>query len=140
VITAMCGRRRGWSESAGPRAQAEVLVGGEEFGLVTAQQFNQTGQRASLGAREDVGARNLKMAYRRARSTRSDGRPKSGEGDLGLSVKFCRVRGLRKLHGLMAKLTEGLVRLGRDWRELAMAAEAWKAWRALTRRARGKFR
>jgi hypothetical protein len=87
-----------------------------------------------------VGARNLKLAYRRARSTRGGGRPKSGEGDLGLPVKFCRVRGLGKLHGLMAKLTEGLARLGRDWRELATVAEARKAWRAVVRRARGKFR
>jgi hypothetical protein len=61
------------------------------------------------------------MAYRRARSTRGGGRPKSGEGALGLPVKFCRVRGLGKLHGLMAKLTEWLARLGRDWRELATA-------------------
>jgi hypothetical protein len=54
-----------------------------------------------------------------------------------LPVKFCRVRGLGKLHGLMAKLTEGLAQLGRDWREVA---EARKAWRAAVRRARGKFR
>jgi hypothetical protein len=70
---------------------------------------------------------------------RGDGRLKSDEGDLGLPVKFCRVRGLGKLHKLMAKLTEGLVRLGRNWREPATAAEAWKAWRAVARRARGKF-
>jgi hypothetical protein len=82
----------------------------------------------------------LKMVYQRARSTRDGGRPKSGEGDLGLPVMFCRVRGLGKLHGLMVKLTEGLVWLGRDWRELATAVEAWKAWRAVARRARGKFR
>jgi hypothetical protein len=87
-----------------------------------------------------VGARNLKLDYRRARSTRGGGRPKSGEGDLGLLVKFCLVRGLGKLHGLMAKVTEGLARLGRDWRELATAAEAQKAWRAVARRSRGKFR
>jgi hypothetical protein len=68
-----------------------MLVGGEESGLLTAQQVNRTGQRVSLGARDDVGARNLKMAYRRAQSTRGGGRPKSGEGDLGLPVKFCRV-------------------------------------------------
>jgi hypothetical protein len=80
------------------------------------------------------------MAYQRARSTRGGGRPKSGEGDLGLPVKFGRVRGLGKLHGLMAKLTEGLVRLGRDWRELATTAKAQKAWRAVARCARGKFR
>jgi hypothetical protein len=80
------------------------------------------------------------MAYRRAWSTRGGGRPKSGDGDLGLSVKFCRVRGLGKLHGLMVKLTEELAWLGRDWRELATAAKARKAWRAVARRARGKFR
>jgi hypothetical protein len=87
-----------------------------------------------------VGATNLKMAHQRARSTRGGGRAKSGEGDLGLSVKFCRVRGLGKLHRLMAKLTEGLVRLERVWRELSTVAKAWKAWRAVARRARGKFR
>jgi hypothetical protein len=80
------------------------------------------------------------MAYRRARSTRGGGRPKSGEGDLGLPVKFCRVRGLGKLHGPRVKLTEALARLGRDWRELATAAEALKAWRAVARRALGNFR
>jgi hypothetical protein len=80
------------------------------------------------------------MAYQRARSTRGGGRPKSGEGDLGLLVKFCRVRGLGKLHGLKVKLTEGLVWLGRDWMELATVAEAWKAWRAVARCAGGKFR
>jgi hypothetical protein len=80
------------------------------------------------------------MAYRNAWSTRGGGRPKSGEGDLGLPVKFCRVRGLGKLHRLMVKLTEWLARLGRKWRELATAAEAQKAWRAVARRARGNFR
>jgi hypothetical protein len=85
------GRRRGWSESAGPRAQAGELVSGEVSGLSRAKLTNQTGQRASLGAREDMVARNLTMAYWRARSTRGGGRPKSGEGDLGLPVKFCRV-------------------------------------------------
>jgi hypothetical protein len=79
------------------------------------------------------------MAYRRAWSTRGGGRPKSDEGDLGLPVMFCRVRGLGKLHGPMAKLTEALARLGHDWRELATAAEALKAWRAVARRARGNF-
>ena len=54
--------------------------------------------------------------------SRAGGRPKSGEGDLRLPVKFCRVRGLGKLHGPMAELTEALARLGRDWRELATGA------------------
>jgi hypothetical protein len=39
-------------------------------------------------------------------------------------VKFCRVRGLGKLHKLMAKLTE---RLGSDWSGLATVAEALAA-------------
>jgi hypothetical protein len=98
------------------------------------------GQRASLGAREDMVARNLTMAYRRARSTRGGGRSKSGEGDLGLPVKFCRVRELGKLHGPMEELTEALARLGGGWSGLAMVAEALKAWRAVARRARGDFR
>jgi hypothetical protein len=46
------------------------------------------------------------MAHRIARSTRGYGRPKSGEDDPGSPVKFCRVQGLGKLHGLLAKLTE----------------------------------
>jgi hypothetical protein len=64
------------------------------------------------------------MAHRRARSTRGGGRPKSGEGDLRLPMKFCRVRGLGKLHGPMAELTEALARLGSDWSGLATVAEA----------------
>jgi hypothetical protein len=56
---------------------------------------------------------------------RGRGRPKSGEGDPGSPVKFCRVRGLAKLHRPLAKLTEWLARLGRGWRELAAVVEAW---------------
>ena len=67
------------------------------------------------------------MAHQRAQSTRGGGRPKSGEGDLRLSVKFCRVRGLGKLHGPMAELTEALARLGGDWSGLATVAEALAA-------------
>jgi hypothetical protein len=63
------------------------------------------------------------MAHRIAWSTRAGGRPKSGEGDLGFLVKFCRVLGLGKLHKLMAKLSERLARLGSDWSGLATVAE-----------------
>jgi hypothetical protein len=52
------------------------------------------------------------MAHRRAWSTRAGGRPKSGEVDLGLPVKSCRVRGLGKLHGPLVGLAEALARLG----------------------------
>jgi hypothetical protein len=64
------------------------------------------------------------MTHRIAWSTRAGGRPKSGEDDLGSPVKFCRVRGLGKLHKLMEKLTEWLARLGSNWGGLATVAEA----------------
>jgi hypothetical protein len=65
------------------------------------------------------------MTHWIARSTRAGGRPKSSEDDLGPPVRFCRVRALGKLHGPLAKLTEGQAQLGRDWSELATVAEAW---------------
>jgi hypothetical protein len=65
------------------------------------------------------------MAHWIARSTRAGRRPKSGEDDLGSPVRFCRVRALGKLHGPLAKLTEGQAQLGRDWSRLAKVAEAW---------------
>jgi hypothetical protein len=52
------------------------------------------------------------------------GRPKSGEVDLRLPVKFCRVRGLGELHKLLAKLSKWLARLGSGWSGLATVAEA----------------
>ena len=65
------------------------------------------------------------MTHRIARSTRVGGRLKSGEDDLGFPVRFYRVRGLGKLHGSLAKLTERSAQLGRDWSGLAAVAEAW---------------
>jgi hypothetical protein len=79
------------------------------------------GQRASPEIKKDVCARNLRIS----RSTCDRGRPKSGEGDLGSPVRFCRVRELGKLHGPLAKLTERQTQLGRGWSELAAVAEAW---------------
>jgi hypothetical protein len=67
------------------------------------------------------------MAHRSVQSTRAGGRPKSGEGDLRLPVKFCQVRGLGKLHGPMAELTEALARLRGDWSWLATVVEALAA-------------
>jgi hypothetical protein len=67
------------------------------------------------------------MAHRRAWSTRAGGRPKSCEVDLGLPVKFCRVRGLGKLHGPLAELAEALARLGGGRSGLATVAEALAA-------------
>jgi hypothetical protein len=70
------------------------------------------------------------MAHRRNRSTRGGGRPKSGEGDLRLPVKFCRVRGLGKLHGPMAELTEALARLGVTGVGWPWWPKLWRQWRA----------
>jgi hypothetical protein len=64
------------------------------------------------------------MAHRIARSTRGCGRPKSDEGDPRSPVRLCRVRGLGKLDGPLAKLTERLAWLGSGWGELATVAEA----------------
>jgi hypothetical protein len=67
------------------------------------------------------------MAHRSVQSKRAGGRPKSGEVDLRLPVKFCQVRGLGKLHEPMAELTEALARLGGDWSGLATVSEALAA-------------
>jgi hypothetical protein len=83
------------------------------------------GQRASPKIKEDGRARNFRMAHQIARSTHGRGRLKSGEGDLGSPVRFCWVRGLGKLHGPLAKLTEGQAQLGRGWSKLAAVVEAW---------------
>jgi hypothetical protein len=69
-------------------------------------------QGASPEIKEDVRARNLRMAHRIARSTHGRGRPKSGEDDLGSPVRFCRVLELGKLHRPLVKLTEGQAQLG----------------------------
>jgi hypothetical protein len=52
------GRHRGWPESTGPRAQAGELVSGEGSSLIRVVGSNQTGQRASLGVGEGMGASN----------------------------------------------------------------------------------
>ena len=74
-----------------------------------------------------MGARNWSETHWIARSTCGDGRPKSGEVDLGPPVKSDRVRGLGKLHGLLAELAEALARLEDGWSGLATVAEALAA-------------
>jgi hypothetical protein len=85
------------------------------------------GQRGSRDAREDMSARNRSETHWIARSMRGGGRPKSGEVDLGPPVKSGRVRGLGKLHGLLAELAEALARLEDGWSGLATVAEALAA-------------
>jgi hypothetical protein len=74
-----------------------------------------------------MGARNWSETHWIARSTRGGGRPKSGEVDLGPPVKSGRVRGLGKLHGLLAELAEALARLEDGWSGLATVAGALAA-------------
>jgi hypothetical protein len=62
------------------------------------------------------------MAHQRAWSTRAGGRPKSGEVDLWLPVKSCRVRGLEKLHRPLEELAEALAAMA-GGKELAGAKE-----------------
>jgi hypothetical protein len=98
------------------------------------------GQRGSRDAREDMGARNRSETHWIAWSTRGGGRPKSGEVDLGPPVKSSRVRGLGKLHGLLAELAEALARLEDGWSGLAMVAEALAAMAGGIELARAKER
>jgi hypothetical protein len=74
-----------------------------------------------------MSARNWSETHWIAQSTRGGGRPKSGEVDLGPPVKSGRVRGLGKLHGLLAELAEALACLGDGWSGLATVAEALAA-------------
>jgi hypothetical protein len=76
---------------------------------------------------EDMGARNRSETHWIAWSTRGGGRPMSGEVDLGPLVKSSRVRGLGKIHGLLAQLAEALARLEDGWSGLATVAEALAA-------------
>jgi hypothetical protein len=74
-----------------------------------------------------MGARNWSETHWIARSTRGGERPKSGEVDLEPPVKSGRVRGLGKLHELLAELAEALARLEDGWSGLATMAEALAA-------------
>jgi hypothetical protein len=68
-------RRRWWSESAGPRAQAGELVGGECSGLTTVIPVNPMAQGAPRGDVETMRAVNWKRAQRLTRSTCAGGAP-----------------------------------------------------------------
>jgi hypothetical protein len=74
-------RRRWWSESVGPRAQAVGLVGGVRSGLLMAVLLNPVAQETSRCAKDATRARNGRKAYRAARSTCTGGRLKSGDVD-----------------------------------------------------------
>jgi hypothetical protein len=56
-------------------------------GLLTAVLFNPVAHEASRGAKDSIGARNRRTAYRGARSTCVDGRLKSGDVDPASPVR-----------------------------------------------------
>jgi hypothetical protein len=74
--------RRWWPESAGPRAQAGELVGGECSGLTTSIPVNPRARGASRDVKQSTRARNQRMAYCGAWSTLAGGRAKSGDREL----------------------------------------------------------
>jgi hypothetical protein len=51
------------------------------------RRYNPVAQEASWGAKDAIGARNRRMAYRGARSTCAGGRLKSGDVDLASLVR-----------------------------------------------------
>jgi hypothetical protein len=80
-------RRQWWPESVWPHAQAVGLVGGVRSSLLMAVLLNQVAREASRGAKDAIGARNRRTAYRGARSTCDGGRLKSGDVDPASPVR-----------------------------------------------------
>jgi hypothetical protein len=64
------------------------------FGLLTAVGFNQMAQGASWDAKDAIGTRNQRMAYRGARSTCDGGWLKSGDVDPASLVRYGSICGL----------------------------------------------
>jgi hypothetical protein len=110
-------RRRGWPESAGPRAQAGELVGGKCSGLTTTLPVNPMARGASRGDVEAMRAVNRKMVQRLTRPTCAGGVPNSDEHDCAFPVAGVRGSSSSKLHGLLGDLSRGLDRAeeGRKW-------------------------
>jgi hypothetical protein len=100
-------RWRWWPEVGWPCAQAVGLAGGACSGLLTAVESNQGAPGASWEVSDAVGARNWRIAHRVTRSTRGDGRPKSGVVALTSPVRQCLGSSLGKLHSLLGKPSRG---------------------------------
>jgi hypothetical protein len=100
-------RRRWWPESAGPRAQAGELVGGECSGLTTVKQVNPRERGASRDVKQSTRARNRRMTYRGARSMLASGRMKSDDRELASPVR-------QSLIPRSGSFTEAR-RVGRGW-------------------------
>jgi uncharacterized membrane protein YccC len=119
-------RRRWWPESAGPRAQAGELVGGECSGLSTAIQVNPRARGASRGANESTRARNRRTTHRGAWSTFTGGRVKSGDLDPASPVRQSSIPRSRSF-------TEARRVYLKGWTGLGMALLAGLQWRGIGR-------
>jgi hypothetical protein len=99
--------RRWWLEVGWSRAQAIGLAYDACSSLLTAVESNQGAPGASWEVSDVVGARNWRIAHRVTRSTRGDGRPKSGDVALASPVRQCLDSSLGKLHSLSGKPSRG---------------------------------
>jgi hypothetical protein len=130
-------RRRWWPKSAGPRAQADELVGGECSGLTTAIQVNPRARGASRGADESTRARNRRTTQCGAWSTFTGSRVKSGDLDPASPVRQNSIPRSGSFTKARRVYLKGWTGLG-----MAMLAGLW--WRGigwpLARRLQGKRR
>jgi hypothetical protein len=130
-------RRRCWPESAGPRAQADELVGGVCSGLSATIQVNPRAQGALRGANEATRARNRRITHRGAQSTFAGGRVKSGDLDPASPVRQSSIP-------RSGSFTEARRVYSKGWKGLGMALLAGLRWRGigrpLARRLQGKRR
>jgi hypothetical protein len=102
-----------------PRAQAVGLAGGACSSLLTAVESNQSARGASWEVSDVVGARNWRIGHRVTRSTRGDGRPKSGDVALASPVRQCLSSSLEKLSPPLGEAVQGL---GRGWGSMGRAS------------------
>jgi hypothetical protein len=77
-------------------------------GLLTAVEFNQIAQGASLEVSGVVGARNRRVGHHAAQSTCDGSRTMSGDVNPAPPAMWCSVRGLGELRLAPGRLAEGL--------------------------------
>jgi hypothetical protein len=127
-------RRRWWPESAGPRAQAGELGGGECSDLTTTIQVNPRARGASREVKQSTRARNRRMTFRGARSTLGGGRVKSDDRELAYPMRQSSIPRSGNFTEARRVYSEGRTGLGK-------ALLAGLRWRGIgwpwARRARG---
>jgi hypothetical protein len=117
------------------RKQAVGLVGSVYSGLLTAVGLNQMAHGALRDAKDVIGTRNRRMAYRGARTTCGGDRLKSGDVDLASPARYCSILGSGSFTKVWRSYPKG--RIG--WRMAVLAGLRW-SWlvRPLARGSLGK--